>query len=155
MPNRNYQPEHETLALYAKVAADLDATAYMDRPTINDPDEAHALVAPFLTNADREHSVVLALDTKHRVLSVRLASVGSLSHTFMVPRDLYRDALLDNASAVLLAHNHPSGDSTPSKDDERVTRRLDEAGRLIGVEMLDHIVVGLDGFTSLARAGVV
>lgn len=155
MPNRNYQPEHETLALYAKVAAELEATAYMERPTINDPDEAHALIAPFLTNADREHTVVLALDTKHRILSVRLASIGTVDHTFMVPRDLYRDALLDNASAVLLAHNHPSGDSTPSKDDERVTKRLADAGRTLGVELLDHIVVGLNGFSSLARTGVI
>jgi DNA repair protein RadC len=155
MPNRNYQPEHETLARYAEVAADLDATAYLSRPTINDPDEAHQLVAPFLANADREHSVVIALDTKHRVLSVRLASIGTLDHTFMTPRDLYRDALLDNASAVLLAHNHPSGDPKPSKDDERITKRLSEAGRLIGVEMLDHIVVGMDGFRSLAREGIV
>jgi DNA repair protein RadC len=155
MPNRNYQPEHETLARYAEVAADLDATAYLNRPVINDPEEAHRLVSPFLTNADREHSVVIALDTKHRVLSVRLASIGTLDHTFMTPRDLYRDALLDNASAVLLAHNHPSGDPKPSRDDERITKRLSEAGRLIGVEMLDHIVVGLDGFRSLARDGIV
>jgi DNA repair protein RadC len=155
MPNRNYQPEHETLARYAEVAADLEATAYLSRPTISDPDEAHRLVAPFLANADREHAVVLGLDTKHRVLTLRLATIGSVDHTFMTPRELYRDALLDGATAVVLAHNHPSGDPTPSRDDERVTKRLSEAGRILGVEMLDHIVVGMDGFRSLARDGIV
>jgi DNA repair protein RadC len=86
---------------------------------------------------------------------VATISVGSIDHTFMAPREVFRDALLANASAVVLAHNHPSGDPEPSRDDELVTRRLVRAGELVGVEVLDHLVVGGERWVSLARRGVV
>jgi DNA repair protein RadC len=95
------------------------------------------------------------LDTKHRALATVTVSIGSLDHTFMSPREIMRDALLANAAACVLVHNHPSGDPEPSRDDERVTRRLVEAGRLVGVEVLDHLVVGGGSWVSLARRGLV
>ena len=73
----------------------------------------------------------------------------------MTPHGIFRDALIGNAAALILAHNHPSGDPEPSRDDERVTRRLAEAGRLLGVEVLDHLVVGGGSWVSLARRGLV
>jgi DNA repair protein RadC len=99
--------------------------------------------------------VAVMLDTKHRALEAVLVSVGSIDHTFMSPREIMRDALLANAAATVLAHNHPSGDPEPSRDDERVTRRLVDAGRLVGVEVLDHLVIGGGGWVSLARRGLV
>ena len=72
----------------------------------------------------------------------------------MRPREIYRDALLAGASAVVVAHNHPSGDPTPSSDDREVTRRLAEAGETLGVDLLDHLVIAAEEWTSLARLGV-
>jgi DNA repair protein RadC len=123
------------------------------RPQVSCPEDAAALVVPLLAGRDRELCLLVALDTKHRLLAVTTVSVGTADHTFMAPRELYRDALLVGASAVFVAHNHPSGDATPSADDRQVTRRLAQAGSVLGVDLLDHLVVGDPGWTSLARSG--
>lgn len=125
------------------------------RDDVTSPEAAAALLVPELSNADRERCLAALLDTKHRVIGVVVVSIGSLDHTFMAPREVFRDALLANAAAIVLAHNHPSGDVEPSSDDEAVTRRLVRAGELVGVEVLDHLIVGRDRWTSLARRGVV
>jgi DNA repair protein RadC len=122
---------------------------------MSDPEVVAGLVIPLIGGADREHCVAVLLDTKHRVLATVTVSIGSIDHTFMSPREIFRDALLANAAATVLAHNHPSGDPEPSRDDERVTRRLVEAGRLVGVEVLDHLVIGGGSWVSLARRGAV
>ena len=124
-------------------------------PAVTSPEAAAELLVPGLADADRERCVVALLDTKHRLLRTETVSVGSLAHTFMSPREVFRDALLCNAAALVLAHNHPSGDPEPSRDDEQVTRRLVRAGELVGVEVLDHLVVGGERWVSLARRGVV
>lgn len=125
------------------------------RPEVTSPEAAADVLVPALLGADRERCVAALLDTKHRLLELATVSVGSLDHTFMAPREVFRDALVGNAAAVVLAHNHPSGDPEPSRDDELVTRRLVRAGELVGVEMLDHLVVGGERWVSLARRGVV
>ncbi len=127
----------------------------VDGVRLGDPEQVATEVVPLIGGADREHCLAVHLDTKHRVLRTLTVSVGSLDHTFMTPHGIFRDALLANAAAVILAHNHPSGDPEPSRDDERVTRRLVDAGRLLGVEVLDHLVIGGGGWVSLARRGVV
>lgn len=124
-----------------------------DRVAITSPERAAELLVPQVASADRERCVAALLDTKHRLLEVAVVSIGSLDHTFMAPREVFRDALLANAAALVLAHNHPSGDPEPSRDDEAVTRRLGRAGELIGVELLDHLVVGGERWVSLARRG--
>ncbi len=125
------------------------------RPEVVSPEAAATLLVPLLSGADRERCVAGLLDTKHRLLELVTVSVGSLDHTFMSPREVFRDALLANAAALVLGHNHPSGDPEPSRDDELVTRRLVRAGELVGVEVLDHLVVGGDRWVSLARRGAV
>jgi DNA repair protein RadC len=125
------------------------------QPALTSPEEAAAVLVPEVGAADRERCVAALLDTKHRLLEVATVSVGSLDHTFMAPREVFRDALLANAGAIVLAHNHPSGDPEPSRDDEQVTRRLVRAGELVGVEVLDHLVVGDRRWVSLARRGLV
>lgn len=127
----------------------------VDRPEVTSPEVAAELVLPALAGADRERCVALLLDTKHRLLRRATVSVGSVDHTFIAPRELFRDALLANATAVVVAHNHPSGDPDPSRDDELVTRRLVAAGEMVGVEVLDHLVVAAPGWVSLARRGVI
>jgi DNA repair protein RadC len=124
------------------------------RPQVTSPEDAFAIVAPLLSGRDREHCLLVNLDTKHRLLTVATVSIGTVDHTFMAPREIFREALLAGASAVFLAHNHPSGDPTPSADDRQVTRRLAQAGTTLGVDVLDHLVVGAQDFVSLARLGV-
>lgn len=123
------------------------------RTAITSPDEAAAIVVPRLAAADRERCLAALLDTKHRLLTLATVSVGSLDHTFMAPREVFRDALSANAAAIVLAHNHPSGDPEPSRDDEAVTRRLVRAGEIVGIDVLDHLVVGDGSWVSLARRG--
>ena len=124
-----------------------------ERPLVTSPEAAAAVLVPRLSGRDREACLALLLDTRHRLLEVRTISIGSIDHTFMSPREVFRDALDGNAAALVLGHNHPSGDAEPSRDDERVTRRLAKAAELIGVELLDHLVVGDGRWTSLARRG--
>jgi DNA repair protein RadC len=126
-----------------------------DRPALTSPEAAAELLVPRLAAADRERCLSAVVDTKHRLLAVVTVSVGSLDRTFMSPREVFRDALLHNAAALVLAHNHPSGDPEPSRDDEQVTRRLVRAGELVGVQLLDHLVVGGRRWISLARRGLV
>jgi DNA repair protein RadC len=124
------------------------------RPQVTSPERASRLLVPELADRDRERCVALLLDTKHRLVEAVTVSVGSVDHTFMAPREVFRDALIANAAAVVLGHNHPSGDPEPSRDDELITRRLVRAGEVVGIEVLDHLVVGGARWVSLARRGI-
>ncbi|MBS3942103.1 MAG: DNA repair protein RadC [Actinobacteria bacterium] len=124
------------------------------RVVVDGPESAADVLVPAVGFRDRERCVAAFLDTKHRLLGTATVSIGSIDHTFMGPREVFRDALLANASALVLAHNHPSGDPEPSRDDEMVTRRLARAGEMLGIDLLDHLVVGGARWTSLARRGV-
>lgn len=103
-----------------------------------------------LSDDDRERFVAIHLNTKHKVLSVEVVAMGTLNATLVHPREVFKGALLANAAAVCLAHNHPSGDPTPSPEDHALTRTLREAGAILGIQVLDHVVLG-DGmrFVSL------
>ena len=125
-----------------------------ERLEVTSPEAAAEILLPMLQDLDREHCVTLNLDTKHRLLATTTVSIGSIDHTFMSPREVFRDALLRGASAIVIAHNHPSGDAEPSRDDELVTRRIGRAGDLVGIDVRDHMVVGHERWTSLARRGV-
>lgn len=139
----------------ARCHATLVRPAPYERTEVTSPEAAATVLLPALAGADRERCVVAIVDTKHRLLQVVEVSRGSLDHTFMAPREVFRDALLNNGAAIVLAHNHPSDDPTPSHDDEAVTRRLVQAGQLIGIDVLDHLVVGGNQWVSLARRGVI
>lgn len=122
--------------------------------TIGTPAEAAELVRPLLAGADREHFLVLCLDTKNRVNAVHTVSVGTLNSSAVHPREVFKAAILANAAAVILAHNHPSGDPTPSREDRETTARLVECGKILGIEVLDHVVLGEGRFCSLRQAGL-
>lgn len=118
-------------------------------PVITGPESIYQLVFPRLKNELREHFVAVYLNARNNVLSQETISVGSLNASIVHPREVFRPALLHGAAALILAHNHPSGDSEPSEEDRAITRRLHEAGKLLGIELLDHVVVARGGFTSL------
>jgi DNA repair protein RadC len=124
-----------------------------ERLEVTSPEAAAEILLPLLQDLDREHCITLNLDTKHRLLATTTVSIGSVDHTFMSPREVFRDALLRGASAIVIAHNHPSGDAEPSRDDELITRRISRAGDIVGIEVLDHVVIGQQRWVSLARRG--
>ncbi|MBE3590492.1 MAG: DNA repair protein RadC [Firmicutes bacterium] len=130
------------------------AEARPARVSVARPEDVVRWLQPRLRDYDREHFVVVWLDTKHHVLGHETVSVGGLDAALAHPREVFKGAVLRSAAAVILAHNHPSGDPTPSADDIDLTRRLAEAGRLLGIEVLDHIVIGGHRFVSLRERGV-
>lgn len=147
--------ELELLRPACLACSPVSAYSSLDRAAVTSPDAGAELLRPYVwSKGDREVCAVAYLDTKHRLLSVDLLSVGSVDHTFVNPREVMRGALLAGAAAIVLAHNHPSGDAEPSRDDELVTRRVASAGQIVGVELLDHLVIGADRWVSLARRGV-
>ncbi|MBY0051960.1 JAB domain-containing protein [Brevibacillus agri] len=113
------------------------------------------LFLTFLQETDREQFFLLCLNTKNEPTALHTVSIGSLDASIVHPREVYKVAILSNAASVIVAHNHPSGDPTPSKEDIQVTRKLQEAGELLGITLLDHVIVGTEGaYTSLKERGL-
>lgn len=108
-----------------------------------------------LRDGQQEAFLALLLDVKNRVIRTEMIGLGTLDATIVHPREVFRPAIQASAAGVIAVHNHPSGDPEPSDEDLELTRRLAEAGRLVGIPLLDHIIVGADGFVSLAERGVV
>jgi DNA repair protein RadC len=117
---------------------------------ISDSQKAHRFLAPLFDGLDREHFLVIGLDAKHAVIGINTVSIGSVTLSIVHPREVFKPLILMNASAVILAHNHPSGDSTPSQEDRALTRRLKDGGELLGITVLDHVVLGEDRYYSFA-----
>jgi DNA repair protein RadC len=129
-------------------------TRASDRPVISTPEEVRAFCADLATITDREHFHALLLDTKNRLIERVEVSIGSLAASLVHPRELYRAAVLASAASVVVVHNHPSGDPTPSSADLQLTRRLVRAGEVLGIELVDHVVIGDgDAFASVREMG--
>ena len=127
-----------------------ESLAHPSPVKIMDSQNAYRLLVPLFDGLDREHFLVIGLDAKHAVTGINTVSIGSLTMSIVHPREVFKPLLLMNASAVLLAHNHPSGDPTPSQEDRALTRRLKEGGELLGITVLDHVVLGGDRYYSFA-----
>lgn len=125
------------------------------RPVISSPADAAELVMEEMRHLDREHFRALLLNTRNQVVANDEVSIGTLNTSSVHPRELFRNAIKRSAASLVLVHNHPSGDATPSKEDLDVTRRLCEAGRIIGIEVLDHIIIGDNRFTSFKAEGLI
>lgn len=132
----------------------LVAASPEERPRIRSPRDVYNLLGPSLRDERREHFVAVLLDTKGGVLRQRTVSVGDLSSSIVHPREVFAEAIRHGAASLIVAHNHPSGDPTPSPEDAAVTRRLVEAGELLGIEVLDHIVLGDNRWVSLKEKGL-
>lgn len=112
------------------------------RRTITTSQQAYTVVREFIADRDREVVVVLCLDTKRRPVCLHEAHVGTLDRCVLSPREILRVALLSGAASIIVAHNHPSGDPTPSSEDILATRRLREAAKVLDITLLDHLIVG-------------
>jgi DNA repair protein RadC len=115
--------------------------------------EVHALVARSLARRRQERFLVVALDARNRPLSRHLVAVGTLASCVVHPREVFAPLLRRRAAAAILVHNHPSGDATPSPEDLDLTDRLTRAGQLLGIPVLDHLVIGREGYFSFRDAG--
>ncbi len=126
-----------------------------ERPVVSTPEDVVRLCATQLRGLDREHFWALALSTKNRLLRMVEVSVGSLNASIVHPRELFKEAVRMSAASIVVVHNHPSGDPTPSGADLQLTRRLARAGEVLGIELLDHVVIGDGGaHVSLRDMGV-
>ena len=106
---------------------------------------ASTLLHTYLADVDREHFVIILLNQKNRVLGVSTISIGSLTASIVHPREVFKGAILSNAASIICGHNHPSTDCKPSKEDRAITTRLVEAGRLLGISLLDHVIISGTG----------
>ena len=125
----------------------------VERKQIRSPQDVFNMVQGFLADADREYFLILTLSTKNSIMGVNVVSIGSLNSSLVHPREVFKLAILSNAAAVILVHNHPSGDPTFSNEDLEITRRLVEASKIIGIEILDHVVVGDGCWVSFKEKG--
>lgn len=132
----------------------LAARAARKATTVSTPEDVVALMKPLFTGQEREHFYSVCLDTKNRVKKIAEVSIGSLSASICHPREIFREACMISAASIVLSHAHPSGDPTPSGADIQLTRRLVKAGDVLGIEVLDHVVIGGDEHASLRDLGL-
>jgi DNA repair protein RadC len=142
-----------SLAAAFEIGRRVSARALREGDALRSPAEVHRVYHARLRDARQERFLVVLLDGRHRVLRDVTVSQGTLTASLVHPREVFRPALCEAAAAVILVHNHPSGDPTPSREDRLVTRRLARAGALLGVHVVDHVVVAERGFSSLREAG--
>lgn len=140
-----------------KVAATLElARRLLDpgpsRYIVRTAADAAAVIMPAMLGLDREHFRVIMLNTRHEILDIVEVSVGGLSSAPVHPREVFKEAIRASAAAVIVVHNHPSGSPEPSRDDVLITEQLHAAGRVVGIELLDHLIIGERSYTSLREA---
>jgi DNA repair protein RadC len=122
---------------------------------IHNSGTVNRLLQTYLPDADREHFVVILLDQKHGVIGINTVSIGSLTASIVRPREVFKPAILANTAAIICGHNHPSGDPQPSREDRAITTKLVDAGKLLGIDVLDHVIIGAEGrYFSFGDAGL-
>lgn len=122
-----------------------ESSAPFEMYSISCPEDAQKLACSYIADEDREVLLVMMLNTKNQVIGLHRAHVGSLNASVVHPREVMKSAIINNAASIIVSHQHPSGDPTPSREDIEVTRRLAEAGKILGVELLDHVIVTYTG----------
>ena len=130
------------------------ATAPDERPQIRTPTDAANILMSEMRLLEQEQMRVVLLDTRNRLIGAPLMYVGGLNTTLVRVSELFRDAIRHNAAALIVAHNHPSGDPSPSPEDVSVTREIIQAGQLLDIEVLDHLIIGQQRFVSLKERGL-
>jgi len=125
-----------------------------EKPVIKTPDDVASLVKSRLKGKKKEHFLALLLDTRNQLIKVAEVSVGSLDTSVVHPREVFKEAISASAASVIFVHNHPSGDPTASEDDIKLTKRLAEAGGIMGIDVLDHIIICDKEHLSLKREGL-
>jgi DNA repair protein RadC len=148
----------EAKAAQVKAALELGrrllSTQAEERATVHSPQDVANLVMADMDLLDQEHLRVLLLNTKNQVLAMPEIYKGNVNSTLVRVGELFREAIREGCPALIVVHNHPSGDPTPSRDDVEMTRQMVEAGQLLGIDVLDHIVIGRQSYISLRERGL-
>ncbi len=126
-----------------------------DPPAINCPEDVRRLLGPEMAPLAQEQLRVLLLNTRNLVVGQRVVYQGNVNSSIVRPAEVLRPAVLEAVRSIIISHNHPSGDPTPSPEDAAITRELAQAGKLLGIELLDHVVIGGERFVSLKERGLI
>jgi DNA repair protein RadC len=121
---------------------------------IKNPQSVVIAIRAGIKDKAKEHFKLILLNTRNKIIGISTISVGSLNTSVVHPREVFKDAIIHNAHSVVLAHNHPSGDTNPSEDDLTITKRLKEAGKILGIEVIDHIIISKNGYFSFKEKGL-
>ncbi|MCY8316051.1 DNA repair protein RadC [Bacillus vallismortis] len=132
-----------------------ESSILYERRSIRSPQDVYDLFKSFLEDKDREHFIVVSLDTKNQPVSIKICHIGSLNASIVSPREVIKSAILSLAASIMVAHNHPSGETTESREGVVVTKRLAEVGKLMRIELLDHLIIGDGTYNSLKEKGVI
>lgn len=130
-------------------------STHKDKTKITSPTDIVDLLMLDMTHLKKEHFKIVMLDTKNQVIGIEDISVGSLNSSIVHPREVFKEAIAKSSASIILVHNHPSGDPTPSKEDIAITRRLIEGGDILGVKVLDHIIIGNNKYISLKEKDII
>lgn len=122
---------------------------------INKPQDAVEIIMEDMRYLKKEHLKVIFLNTKNIIIDVSDLSIGSLNSSVVHPREIYSEAIRKSSSSIIVCHNHPSGDPTPSNEDISITKRLQEVGKLVGIDLLDHLIIGDGNYISLKEKGII
>lgn len=120
---------------------------------LRSPDEVHEFFKEYYKHHDREECIAILLDVKNQPLALHSVSIGSIDQAVCMPRDVFKAAILANAVSIIMVHNHPSGDPTPSKEDRLWSQRMAQAGEILGIPLLDVVIIGDDRHVSLRETG--
>lgn len=142
------------LAAAFELARRIAKSMPLKRPSIKGPQDVATLLTEEMRHLNQEYFVVLLLSTKNQVIKKETISIGTLNSTQIHPRELFKPAIRHSAAAIILVHNHPSGDPTPSTEDIEVTKKLVESGKLMGIQVLDHLIIGDNHYTSMKEKGL-
>jgi len=121
---------------------------------VKSPAQIYNKYRAYSSGLDREHFEILHLDTRNKITSKEIISIGSLNQSIVHPREVFKSAILNNSASIILLHNHPSGDPKPSRQDIDVTKRLEDAGNILGITVIDHVIFGESGYISFKEEGI-
>ncbi len=141
-----------TIVAAVELGRRLSTRAAQKTEKIDGPEDAAHYAMPALRYAQKEHFLVMLLDVRNRVLAMPTVSIGGLTSSVAHPREIFREAIQYSAASMILLHNHPSGDPTPSREDIQITKQMIKAGEIMGIPVLDHIILANDDFLSLKEA---
>ena len=141
-----------TIVAAVELGRRLSTRAAQKLEKIEGPEDVARYASPLLRFEQKEHFLVMLLDVRNRVLAMPTISIGSLTASVAHPREIFREAIRYSAANMILIHNHPSGDPTPSREDIQITKQMMKAGEIMGIPVLDHIIIAGDGFLSLKEA---
>lgn len=143
------------IAAVFELARRLETFVEEPKRKICSPKDVYTLMYPKMREQKKEKFITLCLDTKNQILKEEVVSIGSLNASIVHPREVFKSALLESSASVIMVHNHPSGDPSPSREDIMVTEKMVEGGKLLGIDVLDHIIIGDGKYVSLKDEGFV